>query len=83
MAGRGSDQRVVEKVIRQGGEHGNLACGIGLGIRFCATSRRGLSVLRLFAQLSAAGIADGAGAGVNRFGGQGLFFAAPAAASAV
>jgi hypothetical protein len=83
MASRGSNQRVVEEVIRQAGKRRNLSSGVGLGIRLGATSRRGLNVLLLFAQLSAAGIADGAGAGVNRFGGQGLFFAAPAAAAAV
>ena len=86
MASRGSDQRVVEEVIRQGGEHGNLGCGIGIGIRLCATSRRGLNVLLVFAQLGAPRIADGGvavGAGVNRFGGQGLFLATPAAPAAV
>jgi hypothetical protein len=88
MAGRGSDQRVVKEVIRQGGEHRNLSSGVRLGIQLCATSRRGLNVLLLFAQLSAAGIAfagvtNGAGADVSGWSREGLLLAAPAAASAV
>ncbi len=63
MAGRGSDQQVVEEVIRQGGEHRNISSGIGLGIRFLGA-------------IVFAGVADGANAGVSVCSREGLLLAA-------